>query len=290
MTKELTRPLWYDDEFYNKILTPEEWLYEVWKRYQFNQGNIGLSHSVHQLPIKEQEECFREFILAKEIDKFLNFFVTASPPQPIRYPSVSDIFIMYHLLINTDWYKNNTNREAFESAISKIINKEGLSREQNLAFHEMYKTPWCIFYENHQQDSWCPKKEIECLTGNSLSFDPGYVKEDTITILKEKLNSWIGKIQRIEVQFDSWQDRKILAVFDLRIWFKMQGIKITNIGIHKLIWPKDRISNSSKEGVNRDDDIKHSIKLVNKVIDRSVISSLLMMCEARKFKNEATAI
>lgn len=80
----------------------------------------------------------------------------------------------------------------------------------------MYKTPWCAFYDNYQQDSWCPKKEMEYLSGIPVSIDPGYAKEDTINILKKKLNVWIGKIQGIQFQFDSWQERKILAVLDLR--------------------------------------------------------------------------
>ncbi|MCE3044654.1 hypothetical protein [Legionella sp. 16cNR16C] len=95
MTKELTRPSWYNDEFYNKSRTPEEWLYELWKRYQFNQDEIGLPNSIHTYSIKQQEKYFDEFIFDRQIDKFLSFFVKATPPEPIRYPSVSDIFIMY---------------------------------------------------------------------------------------------------------------------------------------------------------------------------------------------------
>lgn len=290
MTKELTRPSWYDDEFYNKSRTPEEWLYELWKRYQFSQDKIGLPHSIHIYPIKQQEKYFIEFIFDQQIEKFLNGFLEATPPQPISYPSVSDIFIMYHLLTKTDWYKNNPNRDAFESAISKITNEETLSRKQKIAFHEMYKTPWCVFNENHQQDNWCPNKEMEYLSGIPLSLDPVYSKEDTAAILKKKLNAWIGKRQGIQFQFDRWQESKILAVFDLRLWFKIQSIEFSNIGIHRLIWPDGRISDSNADGVNPDDDIKHIIKLANRVIDKSPISSLLIMCNARKFKKETTAV
>lgn len=286
MSKELTKPSWYDDEFYNKTLTPEEWLYELWKRYQFSQDQIGVPHSIYSLPINQQAKWFLEFIFDKKIEKFLNIFIKAVAPQPIKYPSISDIFLMYHLLTKSEWYKTNSNREVFESAISTIIDEGVLSREQSNAFQEMYKTPWCAFYENHQQESWCPKKEIEYLTGNPLSIDPGYAKEDTIIILKNKLNAWVGKLQGIEFQFDSWQERKILAVFDLRLWFKLHGIKFTNVGIHRLIWPNDRISSSSKEGINPNDDMKHSVKLINRVINKSVISSLISLCEAKKFKNE----
>ena len=133
MTKKLTRPSWYNAEFYNKSKTPEEWLWEFWKREQFNRDEIGLPYSMRILSIKEQEKHFVEFIFEQQIEKMLRL-IEATPSQPIRYPSVNDIFIMYYLLTNTDWYKNNPSRDAFESAISIITNEGLLSREQMRAF------------------------------------------------------------------------------------------------------------------------------------------------------------
>lgn len=288
MIKELARPDWYNDEYYNKSRTPEEWLYELFKRDTFNQDEMGFPHSTRILPIQEQEQYFIEVIFEQKIEKILSL-LQATPPKPIRDVSISDVFIMYHLIINTDWYKNNPNREAFENAISIITNEGALSREQKIAFHEMYQTPWCVFDENYHQDSWCPKKEMEYLSGLLFSLDPAYSKKDTLTVLKKKLNASVGKIQDIQLQFDRWQASKILAVFDLRLWFKIQGIQCTNISIHKLIWPRGRISNSTGNEVNPYDDIDHSIDLANKVINRNSINSLLIMCEARKYKRETVA-
>ncbi|WP_115710298.1 hypothetical protein [Legionella sainthelensi] len=282
MTKELSRPSWYSEEFYNKGREPEEWLFELWKRHQFEVN-------LYRCPTEQQEQYFLDFILNQQIESFLNRVLVATPPQPIKDISVSDIFLMYHHLTNSEWYKNNPNREAFESAIYSITNEGTLSREQKIAFHEMYNVPWCIFYENHQQESWCPKIEMKHLTGNPLSIDPGYIREDIITILKRKLNAWIGRPQSIECQFDRWQKSKLLAVFDLRHWYNIHQIKFTYKDIHKLIWPEGRASGSSIEEVDPDDDIKNNIKLANKVISESVISSLLIMCEAKKFKNEMIA-
>jgi len=198
MKKTLVRPSWYDDEFYNKKRVPEEWLFELWKRHQFKQNKFGLPHSIDILPIEEQKKYFIKFIFDPQIEKAINGLLEANPPQPIKHPSVSDIFIMYHLLTNSDWYKNNPHRGAFESGISTITNEGTLSKEQQIAFLEMYNTPWCVFYEN------------------------------------------------------------------------------------------GRVSLSTDELVNPDDDIAHSIDLANQVIDKSVISSLITMCEARKFKKETT--
>lgn len=85
-------------------------------------------------------------------------------------------------------------------------------------------------------------------------------------------------------QFDTWQESQILTVFDLKIWFEIQKTKINNIDIHKLIWPDGRVSKVTGEGVNPDDDIRHSIDLTIQIIDCNVISSLIMLCEGRKFK------
>lgn len=289
MIKKLARPIWYNENFYNKERTPEEWLYEIWKRDAFNCDKIGLAHSIYKLPISEQGEYFIKFIFAEELENFLDH-LEPTPPEPIKNLSVSDVFIMYHLLTNSDWYKKNSNRDEFEKSIPSIINNKTLTKEHKIAFHEMYKTPWCVFYENHKQDSWCPKKEMEYLTGIPISLDPVYAKEGTIKILKKKLNASVGKIQDIQAQFKRWEESKILAVFDLRLWFKIQGIKFTKIGIHKLIWPNGRVSTATSEEVNPYDDIDHSISLVNRIIDRNVVSSLLTFCEAKKFKNEISTV
>jgi hypothetical protein len=288
MTKKLTRPSWYDEEFYNKVRTPEEWLYEIWKRNQFKQGKISLHFSVNSLPITEQEQYFIEFIFEKECEKFLSILLKATPPQPIKYPSISDVFFMYHLIKNSDWYNNHSKRGTFESAIPAIIKRdtETLSREQKAAFLEMHETPWCVFHELHTQETWCPIKEMGYLSGIPLSLDPGYIKEDTITVLKKKLNAWVGKLQDIRLQFDRWQEGKILAVFDLMLWFKIRKTEYSNKGLHNLIWPNGRISKSTGEEVNPYDDIDHSIALASRVIDDSPVSSLLSLCNTRKFKKE----
>lgn len=288
MTKELIKPTWYDDEFYNKSRTPEEWLFEFWKRVQFNQDETGFPSSFHMLSVKEQESHFISLILNQQIEKFLSS-IKASPPQPIKYPSVSDIFIMYHLVKKSEWYVNNPNRDAFERAISTILNKGTLSSEEKVSFGEMYNKPWCAYHENHQQDNWCPKHEIEHLTGIPISIDPGYAKKDTIEILKKKLNAWVGKLQGVQCQFERWQESKILAVFDLTLWFKIQRVQYKNIDIHKLIWPNGRISSLSGEEVNPYDDIDHSIDLANRIINKNILGTLLMMCEVRKFKREKIA-
>ena len=71
-------------------------------------------------------------------------------------------------------------------------------------------------------------------------------------------------------------------IIPINIWNKF----FNNIDIHKLIWPDGRVSKVTGEGVNPDDDIRHSIDLTIQIIDCNVISSLIMLCEGRKFKKE----
>ena len=285
MTKKLIKPSWYINEFYNKNKTAEEWLCEIWKRHQFDQDNIGLPYSIHTLSTKEQEEHFIDSLFNTSNDKILNC-LKATPAQPIRYPAISDIFIMYHTLTNTNYYKHHPQRILFEEAIASLLHGHTLSRDQHRAFYEMYNTPWCVFNENHEQDNWCPKKDYIYLTGIPVSIDPAYKKEDTIKILNTKLNKWVGKIQSIQKQFDRWHESKILAVFDLMRWHRIKRNEYTNIGLHKLIWPQNRVSKLTGGEVNPYDDIDHSIGLANQVITSNVISSLLILCEAVKYKNE----
>lgn len=103
MIKELARPDWYDDEFYNKSRTAEEWLYKLWKRDTFNQDKTDLPEFIRFLPIKEQEQYFIKIIFEEKIEKILSL-LKPSPPRPIRDVSISDVFIMYHLVTSADWY------------------------------------------------------------------------------------------------------------------------------------------------------------------------------------------
>jgi hypothetical protein len=285
MTKELKRPTWYQDGFYSKSRSVEDWLYEFCKRDEYRRNDVGYTNTIRMLPKEEQEIYFINLIFNQQQDKLLNM-LKAIPPQPIKYLPVSDVFRMYHLIINTAWYKNHPNRLAFENAILKITHNGILTRKQKEAFMEMLDTPWCAFNENHQQNSWYPNKDIDFLSGIPLSLAPGYSKKDTTKVLNKKLSGWVGKLQDIRLQFETWQESKILAVFDLMCWFKIQQIEYTNIGLYKIIWPQGRISKSTGMEVNPYDGIDHSIKLVSRVISTSVIKSLFNLCEARKHQTQ----
>lgn len=280
MTEQLEKPSWYQDKLYDKNRTPEEWLDEFRRRDDFKRNDIS------KRPIKEQKNIFLWFMFDQKFDDVLTL-LKPTPHQPIKNLSISDVFRMYHLLINTEWYKNHPERYVFESAIHKIsYSNETLTDNEKETYFKMHETPWCAFHENHQQDGWYPTKDIAGLSGIPISLDPNYPKQDTSVILKKKLTAWVGKKQHIRLRFDSWQERKILAIFDLINWFKILRIEHTNIGLHRLIWPDGRFSKDTGEIVNPDDDIKESIGIMNRVINESIIEKLFIMCEDIKFKKE----
>lgn len=285
MTKELTIPDWYNHDFYNKIRKPEEWLFELDKRYNFKRNKIGLTQLINELPQKKQEEYFLKFIFSEEIENILNG-LKPTPRSPIKHPSVSDIFIMYHQLINSSWYKNHPKRLTFENAISKHLKNGILTGRQKDVLMEMHDTPWCVFHKNHLQESWCPNKDFHYLTGIPISLDAFHSKEDICTDLKNKLTAWAGKPHEFLSKLETWQESKILAIFDLTTWFKIKKIKYSNIDLHDLIWPKGRISKNTGSEVEPNSAIKNSIKLADQVINASFIKLLVMICEDRKLAND----
>jgi hypothetical protein len=284
MVKNLEKPNWYQEEFYNKVRTPEEWLYEILKRNNFlHNGYFQLSISL--LPLEEKGKFFLNQIFEDRIDNALSF-LQAEPSQPIRALTVSDVFRMASLISNSDWYKTHPDKMIFENAIAGMSNGKTLTPEEKNVFNKFYNTPWHFFHENSKDNNWYPNKDITHLSGIPLSIDPGYAKEDTAKQLKNYLTRCVGKLQDIELHFEAWQERKILALFDLMMWFKVQEIEYTNINLHRLIWPKGRFSSTQDEYINPDDDIEDSVKLVIKIINQNVIRTLAIMCEARKSKKE----
>ncbi|MGX6643254.1 hypothetical protein [Legionella pneumophila] len=163
-----------------------------------------------------------------------------------------------------------------------------MSIEQKIVFNRFYEIPWGVFHENSKDKSWYPNKDIAYLSGIPLSVDPTYSKKDITKQLENHLKQWVPKLHDIEGKFPTWQESIILAIFDLMAWFQIQNIKYKKIDLHRLIWPKGRFSLTTGEEVNPDDDIAYSLNLAERIINRNVIRTLTIMCEARKYKEQST--
>lgn len=285
MAKSLERPDWYREEFYNKNRTPEEWLYEIHKRNKLASDKLNWPVSFWALSIEAQRELFLKIVFADDIDVFLSN-LQPTPFQPLKPLSVSDVFRMHMLITNSDWYKNHPKKELFERAIFAITNEQMLSIQESAAFSEFFETPWHSFHENSLDENWYPRKDIIHLSGNPMSLNINASKEDIRLLLNHYLAQWLPKkkLQDVELRFPSWQESKILAVADLKLWFRILGQDYDNIDLHKMLWPKDRISQITGERVNPYDDIDRILNEVERVFNDSTVCTLLNLCEQQKFK------
>lgn len=281
MIKKIERPTWYKDSYYDKKRTHEEWLYDIWKRDKFNRDDCHPSVSIRVLTLQDKVNCFLEMLSHDKSEEFLSH-LRATPSQPIRHVSISDAFRMVSLITNSDWYKNHPQKKLFENAITALSNGNPLTHEEKIAFDTFYNIPWHAFHANSNDDEYYPNRDFTHLSGIPITVDPSYAKQDITKQLNTHLQRWVGKLQHIELHFKNWHESKILAIFDLIMWFKIQDIKYTNASLHRLIWPTGRFSSAENEYVNPDDDIEHGITLMKRVINQSVVRSLLIMCEARK--------
>jgi hypothetical protein len=285
MTNKIEKPEWYPLPIYNKKITPEEWFYEIFKRVAFK-NTLSLSNSsIHLLEASVKANLYLEKISENNLVEFLRTMIYPIPGKPIKPLSISDVFRLYGLIKKSNWYQNHPDKIIFESAVDTLTNGNELNQEQKIIFSKFFDTPWYTFHENSTNKVWNPLKDFTYLNGVPVSIDPGYAKEDTAKELKNLLSAWVGKLQDVSYKYDSWQTCNILAVFDLMMWFKIQNITCTKIALHKLIWPKGRISKKIDGLVNPDDDISLIIDLVDKVISSNVLRTLLLVCENRKCKN-----
>ncbi len=288
MAKKIELPEWYSAERYDKKLSPEEWLYEIWKRNTFNMDKTELPISIRLLPIEDQKRWFIESVFANDIENFCAG-IKAKQAQAIRDLSVADVFRMFFLIAESNWFKTHQDKELIQGAIHAITSGEIPTPEQHLIFDKFSDIPWHSFHEKTNDEAWYPNKDINYLTGIPVSLNPGYDKNDSSKQLKSALTSWVGKLHDIEKKFDLWGGCKMLAVFDLATWFNLQGVKYSKIDIHKLLWPHGRISSIKEKRsaddslVNPYDDIDQIFDLINRDISLNVIRTLIHICENRKF-------
>lgn len=281
MSKKIEMPDWFPRALYTRELSPEEWLFEIYKRAFFNcQPPYILSKELKADYFKGMiEHDDRQGLLEK---------LRPQLGQPIKTMSVSDVFRLCSLITNSSWYQNHPDKAVFESAIDTLAKGGQLSEGQKIIFARFYETPCDVFHESSNQERWFINREITHLSGVPVTIDPCYNKDDCSKELKRILKQWVGKQHDVSTKFDTWLEYKILAVFDLRVWLKIQEIKYSNIDLHNLLWPKGRISSHSEDLVNPYDDIDRIIEESEKIITLSTVRMLWLACESRKYQMQNT--
>ena len=158
MSRPIEKPEWYPLLVHknNNTLSPEEWLYEIYKRIKFN-NNLSLPNSfIHLLEPTARANLFLEKISENNLDEFLLTIVHSTPGKPIKNLSVSDAFRIVSLVKKSDWYQSQTDKEIFEGAIDTLTSKEELSTEQKKSFSKYFELPWHVFHEKSQDETWYP--------------------------------------------------------------------------------------------------------------------------------------
>ena len=122
MSRPIEKPEWYPLLVHkNKnTLSPEEWLYEIHKRIEFN-NNLSFPNSfIHLLEPAARANLFLEKISANNLDEFLFTHVCPTPGKPIKNLSISDAFRIVSLVKKSTWYQEQTDKEVFEGAIDTV--------------------------------------------------------------------------------------------------------------------------------------------------------------------------
>lgn len=281
MTNKIEIPVWYPLPVYNRELTPEEWLHEIFKRSKLN--DILASPFMNQ---KTKLEIFNTIILKNEIVD-IRTALRSQLGQPIKDISITEILYIAELIKQEKSYSENPDTKILESAIKAKAHNIPLTGQQKAVFSRFYDIPWHSFHGESNNKNWYPR--IPYLIGAPVTINAYYFRTDILSELKKLLTRWTKKKMRaISTDvFLNWSEKNILAIFDLRVWYKINGIDVPKIELARLLWP-DPPTSKKKKGttVYLDDYIDEAIALSDKNIHEGNVSMLFQTCESRKYLHE----
>lgn len=278
MTSKIEIPSWYPLPVYNKELTHEEWLHEIFKRSKIK--DIQASSALNQ---QSRLEIFNAIILKDEIVD-IRSVLQAQLGQPIRDLSISEVLYIAELIKREKSYSENPDMKILESAIKAKANNISLTNEQENVFSKFYDIPWHSFHEESNNKSWYPR--IPYLMGAPVTINAFYFRTDILSELKKLLTRWTKpKFRAISKKiFLTWTKKNILAIFDLQLWYKINNLEVPKIELARLLWPNPPISKKRKATtVCLDDYIDEAITLSDNNIHDGNVSMLFQTCENRKF-------
>jgi len=281
MTSKIEIPSWYPLPVYKRELTPEEWLHEFFKRSKIN--DILANPFLTQ---QNRLEIFNAIILRDEIID-IRSALRGQLGQPIRDLSIAEILYLAELIKQDKSYTENPQTRILESAIKTKAQNIPLTNEQKEVFTQFYDIPWHSFHENTNDKNWYPR--IPYLMGAPVTINAYYFRTDILGVLKNLLTRWTHKKLRAISSdvFSTWSEKQILAIFDLRVWYKINNIEFSKIDLARLLWPNPPVSKKKKATtVYLDDYIDEAIDLCDTNIHHGNVSMLFQTCESRKFLKE----
>jgi hypothetical protein len=279
-TNQIEVPSWYPLPVYNRELTPEEWLHEIFKRSELN-NTLAYPFLTQQ----ESLEIFNAVILKDEIPD-IRSILQGKHGQPIRDLSIAESLYITELIKQDKSYRDNPDTIILESAIKARVGNIPLTNEQRDVFGKYHDIPWHSFRAESNNHRWYPR--IPYLIGAPVTINAFYFKTDILSELRKLLTRWITPKRAISKKvFSTWTEKKILAIFDLRIWYKLYGITIPKIELARILWPNPPPSKKKKHTtVYLEDYIDMAIDLSDKNIHQGNVSMLFQTCESRKYLQE----
>lgn len=281
MTNKYEPPKWYPLITYDKDLTPEEWLQEIYKRSWLDEYLINPF-----LSSNERLHMFKSVILENELLD-IRPILRSELNKPIRDISIAEVLYLAEMIKQAPSYQANSETQSLETTILKKVQGQPLSVEEKNLFASYYDKPWHSFLHLSSEDTRYPR--IPYLMGAPVTINAYFTRQDIISQLENKLNHWTDKkLPTLTPKtLSTWTQRKILAIFDLLTWLKIHNIEIPKIQLARLLWstppPSKKCSDST---VVLQKYYDYSLQLAKDTIHFGTVSLLFLTCENRKFQQE----
>jgi hypothetical protein len=276
MSKETIKPIWFKESLYKKNLTHEDWLIEINKRVELDEK---LANPL--LDKASQEELFDSIILKNKGHNILEA-LKSKTPEVFKPLSLAEILVMAAQIMSSDWYRRLVDKDLLEKAIITLntLGRSALSNEQKVILEIAKDIPWYEFLGKEPETKWLPESYYG--NGVPVSFNIGICRDDVITEIKKLLHSYQKPKTRNLTKkiLSTWEEKKILQLFDLDAWFKIQQIQIPKMKISTLLWPESLPSKKNQdEMANSLDLLNEAQKLRKKAISKSTLNTLFSTCE-----------
>lgn len=274
MSKSLEKPNWYPLEIYEKKLTPEEWLQEIFKRLNLDEllANPFLDSQIQM--------SFFESIILKNQVKNMTQELRNELPRPIKPLSVFEILRLAFQVLRSQEYQTHPDKKNLETALTTIVEGGTLNQDQKRIVSRFIEIPYNEFlinYSNQNINSY--------ISGLPIAIDPTFDRKDILFEMRRLLNKWQPKKKLRPLSqtiFKSWSEKKVLALFDLQVWYKIKQINYSKMDLARTLWPNPPESKLKDSTVDLKDFIDEALKLTKKVINLGTFRPLFFACESRK--------
>jgi len=279
MKKKHSLPEWYPLPIYKKKdLTAEDWLQEIYKRIILKRKleNESLNQD-------ERENIFHSIIIKNEVDDVLGA-VRPILPRPFKPISLTEVLIMAFQILNSDKFKALNDKNEFETALMTFVRdgKDAMTMQQKEMLYIGKEIPWHAFTCEEPKVKWLPEHH-PFFYGIPLSYNPAFRTEDSVSELRRLNHFWQKPKTRplSKKVFKNWEEKKILELFDLTLWFQIKKNPLKPMELAKILWPNSLPSKQIDSSIRPIDLLKEAQKACKKATSDSTLQTLYAACESR---------